>query len=245
MSNSRIVLVTGGSRGIGEAISMSFAKDGDIVVVNYLSNKAQADKVVAKIQDSGGKAVALKADVSRQDEVLRIMDDIVERYRRIDVLVNNAGTTKDGLLMLMSEGDWDCVIDVNLKGVFNCCKAVSRHMIAERSGTIINISSMSGITGLAGQCNYSAAKGGVIAFTKAIAKELAEFGIRVNAVAPGMIDTDITYNIPEKIRAELLEMIPLKRFGTPEEVAGVVKFLASKNADYITGETIVVSGGLP
>ena len=241
----RVVLVTGGGRGIGEAISVIFGKNGDIVVVNYLSNEKRAREVVAKIKEADGEAIALKADISRHDEAFRMVDDIVEKYGRLDVLVNNAGMAKGGLLMLLDEKDWDSVINANLKGVFNCCKAAVRQMIAQKKGIIINVSSLSGITGLAGQSDYSAAKGGVIAFTKAIAKELAQFGILVNAVAPGVIDTEMLSDVPEAIRKKILEMIPLKRFGKPEEVAGIVKFLASPEASYITGEAIVVSGGLP
>ena len=241
----RVVLVTGGGRGIGEAISVIFGKNGDIVVVNYLSNEKRAREVVAKIKEADGEAIALKADISRHDEAFRMVDEIVEKYGRLDVLVNNAGMAKGGLLMLLDEKDWDSVINANLKGVFNCCKAAVRQMIAQKKGIIINVSSLSGITGLAGQSDYSAAKGGVIAFTKAIAKELAQFGILVNAVAPGVIDTEMIGDVPEAIRKKFLEMIPLKRFGKPEEVAGIVKFLASPEASYITGEAIVVSGGLP
>ena len=241
----RVVLITGGSRGIGEAISLAFGKNGDAVVVNYHSNRERAESVVSRIKDSGSEAIAIKADVSKADEVSRMVDTVVEKYGRLDVLVNNAGMAKGGLLMLMDDKDWDNVIDINLKGVFNCCKAASRQMIAQKNGAIINVSSLSGITGLSGQSDYSAAKGGVIAFTKAIAKELAQFGILVNAVAPGIIDTEMIGDIPDTVKKRFLEAIPLKRFGMPEEVAGVVKFLASPEASYITGETIVVSGGLP
>ncbi|HLA50733.1 MAG TPA: 3-oxoacyl-[acyl-carrier-protein] reductase [Thermodesulfobacteriota bacterium] len=241
----RVVLVTGGSRGIGEAISLVFGKNGDAVAVNYNSNRERAEAVVSRIRGSGSEAIAIKADVSKADEVFRMVDTVVEKYGRLDVLVNNAGMAKGGLLMLMDDKDWDNVIDINLKGVFNCCKAASRQMIAQKKGAIINVSSLSGITGLSGQSDYSAAKGGVIAFTKAIAKELAQFGILVNAVAPGIIDTEMIGDIPDAVKKRFLEAIPLKRFGKPEEVAGVVKFLASPEASYITGETIVVSGGLP
>ncbi|MEK7688852.1 MAG: 3-oxoacyl-ACP reductase family protein, partial [Deltaproteobacteria bacterium] len=220
-------------------------KNGDAVVVNYHSNRERAESVVSRIKDSGSEAIAIKADVSKADEVSRMVDTVVEKYGRLDVLVNNAGMAKGGLLMLMDDKDWDNVIDINLKGVFNCCKAASRQMIAQKNGAIINVSSLSGITGLSGQSDYSAAKGGVIAFTKAIAKELAQFGILVNAVAPGIIDTEMIGDIPDTVKKRFLEAIPLKRFGMPEEVAGVVKFLASPEASYITGETIVVSGGLP
>jgi len=241
----RVVLVTGGSRGIGEAISLAFGKNGYAVAVNYNSNRGKAESVVSSIKGFGSDAIAIKADVSKIDEVSVMVDMVVEKYGRLDVLVNNAGMAKGGLLMLMGDKDWDDVIDTNLKGVFNCCKAVSRQMIAQKNGAIINVSSLSGITGLSGQSDYSAAKGGVIAFTKAIAKELAQFGILVNAVAPGIIDTDMTMDIPDAVKKRFLEAIPLKRFGSPEEIAGVVKFLASPEASYITGETIVVSGGLP
>src|SRR3972149_8098501 len=240
----RVVLVTGGGRGIGEAISVIFGKNGDIVVVNYLSNEKRAREVVAKIKEADGEAIALKADISRHDEAFGMIDDIVEKYGRLDILVNNAGMAKGGMLMLLDEKDWDNVIDANLKGVFNCCKAVSRHMISQKKGIIINVSSLAGITGLASQSDYSAAKGGVIAFTKAIAKELAQFGILVNAVAPGAIDTEMIADIPEAVKKKYLAVIPLKRFGRPEEGAGIVKCLASPEASYITGEVIVVSGGL-
>ncbi|MEK7841792.1 MAG: 3-oxoacyl-ACP reductase family protein, partial [Deltaproteobacteria bacterium] len=224
---------------------LAFGKNGDAVAINYNSNRDRAESVVSRIKDSGSEAIAIKADVSKADEVSRMVDTVVEKYGRLDVLVNNAGMAKGGLLMLMDDKDWDNVIDINLKGVFNCCKAASRQMIAQKNGAIINVSSLSGITGLSGQSDYSAAKGGVIAFTKAIAKELAQFGILVNAVAPGIIDTEMIGDIPDTVKKRFLEAIPLKRFGMPEEVAGVVKFLASPEASYITGETIVVSGGLP
>ncbi len=243
--DKRVVLVTGGSRGIGEAISLAFGKNGDAVAVNYNSNRGKAESVVSRIKDSGSEAIAIKADVSKTEEVSRMVDEVVDKYDRLDVLVNNAGMAKGGFLMLMDDKDWDNVIDINLKGVFNCCKAAARQMIAQKKGAIINVSSLSGITGLSGQSDYSAAKGGVIAFTKAIAKELAQFGILVNAVAPGIIDTEMVGDIPDAVKKRFLEAIPLKRFGRPEEVAGVVKFLASPEASYITGETIIVSGGLP
>ncbi|MEK6790624.1 MAG: 3-oxoacyl-[acyl-carrier-protein] reductase [Deltaproteobacteria bacterium] len=241
----RVVLITGASRGIGAACAGAFAKNHDICVINYLSNKDKAQEVVAGIEAAGGAAIAIKADVANSTEVAAMIDEVVGRFNRLDVLVNNAGVLRGGLLMLMDEKDWDAVIATNLKGVFNCSKAAVRQMIAQRNGAIINISSMSGITGLAGQTDYSASKGGVIAFTRAAAKELAQFGIRVNAVAPGLIDTDMADEIPENVRQKFLDMIPLKRLGRADEVAGIVRFLASDEASYITGETIAVSGGIP
>jgi len=245
MTDKRVCLVTGASRGIGAAIALAFGRNGDIVVVNYLTNEARANEVVSAITAGGGTAVAVKADVASAGDVTRLFDDVASRFGRLDVLVNNAGSTKPGLLMLMDDADWDGVIAANLKSVFNCTKAATRQMISQRSGAIINISPMSGITGLAGQCHYSAAKGGIIAFTKAVAKELAPFGIRVNAVIPGAIKTEMLDNVPEEVRKRWIEMIPLKRLGRPDEVAGIVRFLASDEASYTTGEAITVSGGIP
>lgn len=244
-TGKRVCVVTGASRGIGAAIALAFGRNGDIVVVNYLANEARAKDVVSAITGHGGTATAVQADVASTKDVERLFDEVDSRFGRLDVLVNNAGAAKPGLLMLMDEADWDDVIATNLKGVFICTKAATRQMISQRSGSIINISSMSGITGLAGQCHYSAAKGGVIAFTKAAAKELAPFGIRVNAVIPGAIETEMLNDVPEDVRKRWLEMIPLKRLGRPDEVAGIVRFLASDEASYMTGEAITVSGGIP
>jgi 3-oxoacyl-[acyl-carrier protein] reductase len=240
----RVVLVTGGSKGIGKAISSAFASQGDTVVINCRKSLDEAEALRKEL--SGGNAIVSieKADVSDYKQVKRMTDTIVGKYGKIDVLVNNAGFTRDGFLMLMSVKDWEEVIGVNLTGVFYCSKAVSEHMIGMRSGVIINIASLSGITGLSGQTNYSAAKGGVIAFTKALSKELAPFGIRVNAVAPGVIETEIVNSLNERTKSDFLDAIPLKRFGRPEEVASVVRFLASEDAAYITGETLCVTGGL-
>jgi len=241
---SKVVLITGGSKGIGRAIAKSFAESGDTVIINY--NKSSDDAEALKIElSSENNVIAIeKADVSDYIQVKKMIDNIIAKYKRIDVLVNNAGITKDGFLMLMSESDWGDVININLTGVFNCSKAVTEHMISQRRGVIINVSSLSGITGLPGQANYSAAKGGVVAFTRAISKELASFGIRVNAVAPGVIQTELINSLNEKTKTNFLSNIPLNRFGMPEEVASVVKFLASQDASYITGETICVTGGL-
>ena len=237
--------MTGPSRGRGAAWSLAFGSNGDIVVVNYVSNEGRAQDVVERIAAAGGTAVKVKADVGCSADVSRMFDEVEARFGRLDCLVNNAGAARPGLLMLMDEADWDSAITTNLKGVFNCSKAATRQMISARKGSIINISSMSGITGLAGQIPYSAAKGGTIAFTKAAAKELAPFGIRVNAVIPGAIETEMLQDVPEEVRKRWLDMIPLKRMGRPEEVAGIVRFLASDEASYMTGEAITVSGGIP
>jgi 3-oxoacyl-[acyl-carrier protein] reductase len=242
---ARVVVVTGGSRGIGAAISRSFAAGGDVVAVNYNSGKDAAANLVKEITDNGGRAFAIQADISKPEDAKKLIDEVIARHERIDVLVNNAGVSKSAMLMMHDEADWDALIDVNLKGVFHLCKSVSRQMFDQKSGVIINISSLSGVTGLAGAAPYSATKGGLIAFTSALAKELAPFGIRVNCIAPGAISTDMLDAVPEKEQARLKELIPLGRFGRPEEVAGVALFLASSAASYITGETIVVSGGLP
>jgi 3-oxoacyl-[acyl-carrier protein] reductase len=241
----RVVLVTGGSRGIGKAIAAAFASEGDAVIINYHQSANQAEAIRIELS-TVSKAVAIEqADVSDFHQVRKMVQNSIERYGQIDVLVNNAGLAKDGFIMLMSERDWRDVIDVNLSGVFNCTKAVTEHMISRRRGVIINVASLSGITGLPGQVNYAAAKGGVIAFTKALSKELAPFGIRVNAVAPGIIETDMTASLNDRARERFLQAIPMRRFGTPLEVASVVKFLASDDASYITGETICITGGLP
>jgi len=242
---NRVIIVTGGSKGIGNAICRLFAQAGDIVVINYNSSVNEAEAIQKELSNGNGVVSIEKADVSDYSQVKKMVGNIIKKHGRIDVLVNNAGIARDGFLMLMSERDWNDVININLTGVFNCSKAVSEHMISLKNGTIINISSLSGIIGLSGQTNYAASKGGVIAFTKSLAKELAPFGIRVNAVAPGLIETDIVVSLKEETRNRLLENIPLKRPGLPEEVASVVKFLASGDASYITGETINVTGGLP
>jgi 3-oxoacyl-[acyl-carrier protein] reductase len=240
----RVVIVTGGSRGIGAAVCRSFARAGDIVVINYSSSGKDAEALKKELLLLNDTINIAKADVSDYKQVKPMIDSVVEEYGKIDVLVNNAGITRDGFIMLMSGEDWNDVININLTGMFNCSKAVSEYMMSRRSGAIVNMSSLSGITGLPGQTNYSAAKGGVIAFTKSLAKELARFGIRVNAVAPGVIETGMIDSLKPEIRERYLENIPVKRFGSPDEVASVVKFLASQDASYVTGETIGVTGGL-
>ena len=244
MSTQRVVLVTGGNKGIGKAISTAFAANGDAVIINFNKSLDIAKTVLEELLPRNTTISLEQADVSDYRQVKQMINNIVEKYGKIDIVVNNAGIVRDGFLMLMSEKDWNDVIRINLNGVFNCSKAVSEPMISQKSGVIINIASLSGITGLPGQVNYSAAKGGVIAFTKALSKELAPFNIRVNAVAPGVIETEIVDSLNEKIKNNFLNAIPMKRFGKPDEVASVVKFLASQDAAYITGETICVTGGL-
>ena len=244
MSTQRVVLVTGGNKGIGKAISTAFAANGDAVIINFNKSLDIAKTVLEELLPRNTTISLEQADVSDYRQVKQMINNIVEKYGKIDIVVNNAGIVRDGFLMLMSEKDWNDVISINLNGVFNCSKAVSEPMISQKSGVIINIASLSGITGLPGQVNYSAAKGGVIAFTKALSKELAPFNIRVNAVAPGVIETEIVDSLNEKITNNFLNVIPMKRFGKPDEVASVVKFLASQDAAYITGETICVTGGL-
>ena len=240
----KIALVTGGGRGIGKAISLALAREGVKVCVNYFHSKDAAEEAVKRIKEKGGEAISHKADVSKLEEVNGMVEELNKKFGRIDILINNAGLNIDKYLMIMNEEEWDKVIDVNLKGTFNCSKAVSRVMIGQKSGNIVNISSVSAISGTAGQTNYSAAKGGMISFTKSLARELAPFGIRVNVLAPGLIDTEMIKKMPKEMLDQVLEITPLKRVGTPEEVAKVVIFLVSEEADYITGQVIRIDGGL-
>ncbi len=244
-SDNRVVIVTGGSRGIGEAIALAFASCGDAVVVNYHKSDGLAEDVVKKVKAAGGDGFAFKADISRLDEAMILCKAAIDRYGRIDVLVNNAGTSSSGFLMLTGPSEWESALSTNLTGVFNTCKAALQYMFDSKSGVIVNVASLAGITGLAGEVPYSAAKGGVISFTAALAKEVARFNIRVNAVAPGFIESEMTLAMSEAEKKRHAGVIPIGRFGRPSEVAGVVRFLASKEASYITGETLVVSGGLP
>lgn len=234
---NKVVLVTGGSRGIGKAIAEKFNENGAKVIVTY-RNSIDADYFDSK------NIRHFKSDVSNTTEVNELVDSIVKEFEKIDIVVNNAGITKDGLLMRMSEDDWDSVLDTNLKGVFNVTKAVTRPMMSKRYGRIINITSVVGIIGNAGQSNYVASKAGVIGFTKSVAKELASRKITVNAVAPGFIETEMTDTLSEDVKQNYLNTIPLKRFAKSEEVAALVLFLASDNASYITGQTISIDGGL-
>ena len=241
---NRIALVTGASRGIGRAIALALAKEGADVIVNYASSAEAAKEVVSEIKALGRKAIALKFDVASFDEVQNAVKEAEENFGPIDILVNNAGITRDTLLMRMKEEDWDKVLGVNLKGAFNCSKAVIQGMMKRRFGRIINISSVIAFSGNPGQTNYAAAKAGLIGLTKSLAREVATRGITVNAVAPGYIETDMTAKIPEKIKQAILAQIPMGRVGKAEEVAPAVVFLASEEASYITGAVIHVNGGL-
>jgi len=239
----KVALITGSGRGIGREIALAFAKDGaDIAIWDV--NPADAQKTAKDIESLGRKALADQIDVTDFSAVEAGINKILDKFNKIDILINNAGITRDTLLMRMSEQDWDLVIKVNLKGTFNCTKAVTRPMLKAKAGKIINIASIIGIMGNAGQANYAASKAGIIALTKTTAKELASRNITANAVAPGYIDTEMTQKLPEEVRQKMLALIPLARMGTPQDVAKVCLFLASADADYVTGQTIVVDGGM-
>ncbi|MED3660365.1 3-oxoacyl-[acyl-carrier-protein] reductase [Ureibacillus sp. FSL K6-8385] len=240
----KTAVVTGASRGIGRAIALELAKEGANVVVNYSGSKEKAEQVVNEILEMGRKAIAVQANVADNDSVQNLMKKALEEFGSIDILVNNAGITRDNLLMRMKEEEWDEVIQTNLKGVFLCTKAVTRQMMKQRSGRIINIASVVGVTGNAGQANYTAAKAGVIGLTKTAARELASRNILVNAVAPGFITTEMTDALPEDVKTSMLSQIPLGKFGKPEQVAKAVVFLASDDAEYITGQVLHVDGGI-
>lgn len=246
MSNveGKVALVTGASRGIGRAIALALASAGADVVVNYAGSEAAAKETAQAIEAMGRRAITVQANVGKSDEAEQLVKTVLEQFGRIDILVNNAGITRDNLIMRMKEEEFDQVIETNLKGVFNCLKSVTRPMMKQRSGRIINISSVVGVMGNPGQSNYVAAKAGVIGLTKASARELASRGITVNCVAPGFIETEMTDVLPEETRAELMKSIPLARLGSPEDVAKAVLFLASDDANYMTGQTLHVDGGM-
>ncbi|MFD2616919.1 3-oxoacyl-[acyl-carrier-protein] reductase [Terrilactibacillus laevilacticus] len=244
MLEGKVALVTGASRGIGRAIALTLAKAGASVVVNYAGNQALAEKVVEEAKSYGVKASLYQCNVADTKAVQDMIKSIVESYGRLDILVNNAGITRDTLLMRMKEDDWDSVLSINLKGVFNTTKAVTRQMMKQKSGRIINVSSVVGIIGNPGQANYVAAKAGVIGLTKSTARELAPRNITVNAIAPGFIATDMTEDLPEEIKEQMKKQIPLNYFGEPDDVAAVVKFLASEDSRYMTGQILNIDGGM-
>lgn len=244
MLKDKSVLITGASRGIGRAIALYFAKNGAKVAVNYSGSEAKANEVVEEIKANGGTAFAIKADISSSEDVTNMVKSVIDEFGSLDVLVNNAGITRDNLLMRMKEEDWDAVINTNLKGVFLTTKAVTRQMMKQRNGRIINIASIVGVSGNAGQANYVAAKAGVIGLTKTTAKELSSRGITVNAIAPGFIETDMTGKLEEGIKEDMLRNIPLARFGQPVDIAAAAAFLASDSSSYITGQTLHVDGGM-
>lgn len=240
----KVALVTGASRGIGKAIAESLAKSGATVIVNYCGSKEKAEEVVEQIVADGGMAEAMQCDVSDYADTEKMTQTIIQKYQKVDILVNNAGVTRDNLMIKMSENDFDQVLSTNLKGAFNTMKHLYRNFIKLRSGKIINISSVSGVMGNAGQANYSASKAGVIGLTKSMARELASRNVCVNAVAPGFVETDMTGKMSETILENAKQSIPLQRLGAPEDIANIVAFLASENANYITGQVICVDGGM-
>lgn len=243
MVKDKVVIITGSTRGIGKAIALKLAENGAKVVVSG-RNEEKVKEVEKEFKERGYAVLGVVADVSKMEDAKKLIDETLRTFQHVDALVNNAGITRDNLMALMKEEEWDSVINVNLKGAFNCVKSVIRTMMKQRSGKIINITSVVGVTGNAGQANYAASKAGLIGFTKSIAKELAGRNITCNAIAPGFIDTDMTRNLPEKVKESLLQSIPLGRFGVGEDVANAVLFLVSDLSNYITGQVIHVDGGM-
>ena len=244
MLKGKNVIVTGATRGIGREIALTLAQNGANIAINYRNLNSEVENLLNEIKSFGVDAFAIKCDVSIADEVDKFIKEVKAHYNTIDVLVNNAGITKDGLILRMKEEDFDDVLDVNLKGTFNTTKSVSSIMVRQKYGKIINISSVVGIAGNAGQCNYAASKAGVIGFSKSVARELSSRNINVNVVAPGYINTDMTKNLPDKVKEEIIKSIPMKKIGDPKEVANLVLFLSSSLSDYITGQVINVDGGM-
>ncbi len=239
----KVALVTGAAQGIGKAVALLLARNGADIVVSDI-NLEKAEETAQEVQTLGRKALAVKVDVARLDDVEKMVEAILAQFGRVDILVNNAGIARDKLILRMTEEDWDAVLNINLKGTFNCTKAVVRHMSKQKSGKIVNIASVVGEMGNAGQGNYAASKAGVIGFTKTIAREFAQRGINVNAIAPGYIETPMTDSLPEKVKEELRRMIPMDRLGKPEDVAETVLFLVSDSSNYITGQVLNVNGGI-
>ena len=244
MLENKVALVTGASRGIGKEIALSLAKEGAAVILNYNGSKEKAESAAEEIRAAGGKAETYQSNVSDFEACGAMIQDLIKQYGKIDILVNNAGITRDGLLMKMSEEDFDAVLGTNLKGAFNTIRHMSRYFLKQKCGKIINISSVSGILGNAGQANYSASKAGVIGLTKSVARELASRGINVNAIAPGFIATDMVEAMTEDAKAKMTDAIPLKRIGTTKDIANMAVFLASDASDYITGQVFAVDGGM-
>ena len=244
MLKDKNIIVTGATRGIGKEIALTLAQNGANIAINYRNYNEEVEELINSIKEFGVDAIAVKCDVSKSDEVDNFISEVKNHFSSIDVLVNNAGITKDGLLLRMKDEDFNSVLDVNLKGTFNTTKSISPIMIKQKHGKIINISSVVGIVGNAGQCNYAASKAGVIGFSNSVARELSSRNINVNVVAPGYIDTDMTKSLPDKVKDEILKSIPMKKMGNPKEVANLVLFLSSSLSDYITGQVINVDGGM-
>lgn len=244
MLTGKVALVTGAARGIGRAIALAMAENGATVIVNYQGSRERAEETVALIREKGGQAESVCCNVSDFEAVEAMMKELISRYGHVDILVNNAGITRDNLILKMSEADFDQVLDTNLKGSFNTIRHLARQMIKQRGGKIINISSVSGVLGNAGQANYASSKAGVIGLTKTMARELASRNIQVNAIAPGFVNTEMTEKLSEAVKEAAVSQIPMKRFGNPEDIAEMAVFLASSKADYITGQVIHVDGGM-
>ncbi len=240
----QVAVVTGSSRGIGAATAIKLAEEGADVVVNYNNDKDSAEQTAQKIRDLGRKALVIQGNVAEMDDAKNLIKSTVKEFDKIDILINNAGITKDGLLLRMKEKDFNDVINVNLQGTFNCTKQAIRYMMKQRHGKIVNLSSVVGLMGNAGQSNYSASKAGIVGFTKSVAREVSKRGINVNAVAPGYINTDMTEELPAKVKEDMLKNIPLDRFGEVEDVANVIMFLVSPLANYVNGQTINIDGGM-